>query len=148
MDSIENFMPNKQVKKLKNVKIVSQNVRGLKSESRLEELFSYAARFGVFALCLQETWRTENEILENEGYLLLTTGLPSKEVAGKRGSQGTAIALSSEAQAAWRLAGSELHVDFGARMIAIRLLVKDEKGIELYLFLVSAYAPVSTAPDS
>ena len=45
MDSIENFTPNKQVKKLKNVKIVSQNVRGLKSESRLEELFSYAARF-------------------------------------------------------------------------------------------------------
>ena len=147
MDSIENFTQNKQVKKLKNIKVVSQNVRGLKSESRLEELFSYAARCGVFALCLQETWRSENEILENEGYLLLTTGLPSKEVAGKRGSQGTAIALSPEAQAAWRLAGSELHVDLGARMIAIRLLVKDGKGIEVFLFLVSAYAPVSTASD-
>ena len=66
-------------------------------------------------------------------------------MAGKRESQGTAIALSPEAQAAWRLAGSELHVDLGAKMIAIRLLVKDEKGIELYF---SAYAPVSTAPDA
>ena len=35
------------------VSIVSQNVRGIKSEARLEELFSYILHFGVLAVCLQ-----------------------------------------------------------------------------------------------
>ena len=53
-----------------------------------------------------------------------------------------------EATTAWKAAGSELHNDFGARMIAIRLLVKDNMDNDVFVFLVSAYAPISTAPDA
>ena len=38
------------------VKFVTQNLRGLKTETRLEELFAYVQRSGVFAACVQETW--------------------------------------------------------------------------------------------
>ena len=37
------------------VKFVTQNLRGLKTETRLEELFAYVQRSGVFAACVQET---------------------------------------------------------------------------------------------
>ena len=36
------------------VKFVTQNLRGLKTETRLEELFAYVQRSGVFAACVQE----------------------------------------------------------------------------------------------
>ena len=146
MDSNMNSTRIKQIKKSNSVKFIAQNVRGLKSDDRLEDLFAYVARLGVFALCLQETICTYNEVWENGRCMLITTGLPSKNVAGKRGSQGTAIALSHEAIEEWKGAGSELHIDLEARLIAIRLLVKDNKDNDVYVFLVSAYAPVSTAP--
>ena len=41
---------------------------------------------------------------------------------GKRGSQGVAITLSREGVIVWKAAGSELHIDFGAEIIAIRLV--------------------------
>ena len=141
------FTKANRIKKSKSIKFVSQNVRGLKSDARLEELFAYISRLEVFALCVQETWRSDNEILENERCLLVTTGLRRKDIVSKRGSQGVAIALSPDAIAAWRAAGSELHNDIGARVIAIRLLVKDHKDNDVFVFLVSAYAPVSTATD-
>ena len=44
-------------------------------------------------------------------------------------------------------ASSELHNDFGACIIAIRLLLKDIHNKDVSVFLVSAYAPVGNAPD-
>ena len=66
---------------------------------------------------------------------------------GKRGSQGVAIALSHKGVIAWKAAGSELHNDFGAQIIAIRLLLKDIHNLDVSIFLVSSYAPVGNAPD-
>ena len=59
------------------VKFVTQNLRGLKTETRLEELFAYVQRSGVFAACVQETWRPDSEQLQNGPCLLLCTGLKS-----------------------------------------------------------------------
>ena len=89
-------MLQKKANNSKTIKVISQNLRGLKSEVRLEELFTYILRFGVFAACLQETWRFENEDLQNSGCVLLTAGLKRNEVV-KRGSQGVGIVLSRSA---------------------------------------------------
>lgn len=129
------------------VKFVTQNLRGLKTETRLEELFAYVQRSGVFAACVQETWRPDSEQLQNGPCLLLCTGLKSEQLRGKRGSQGVGIVLSSAAVDCWKLGGCELHEDLGARVIAARLVAKDKDNKDVGIFLVSAYAPVSTASD-
>ena len=131
-------------KKIKTETFVSQNVRGLKSTERIEELCSSINQHNVFAACIQETWRTDVEVLQHGNCCILGAGL-TKEENSNRGSQGVGIALSSHATHAWRAAGSELHNKFGGRVIAIRLLVRDSEGKDLYLFLVSAYAPVGNA---
>ena len=56
--------------------------------------------------------------------------------------------LSSLAVDAWRAAGCELHDDLGARVIAVRLLLRDKEGKDIGVFLVSAYAPIGTADES
>ena len=129
------------------VKFVTQNLRGLKTETRLEELFAYVQRSDVFAACVQETWRPDSEQLQNGPCLLLCTGLKSEQLRGKRGSQGVGIVLSSAAVDCWKLGGCELHEDLGARVIAARLVAKDKDNKDVGIFLVSAYAPVSTASD-
>ena len=115
------------VKKRKaSAKFVSQNVRGLKSDVRLDELFSYIVRMSVLAACVQEIWRSDVETLQNAQCLLLLAGLPSNLQAGKRGSQGVGIVLNAE----------------GVKML------KDHTNTDVAVFLISAYAPVSSAPDS
>ena len=136
-----------KAKNSKSIKFISHNLRGLKSESRLEELFSYMITFGVFAACVQETWRFDIENLQNEGCVLLTAGLSSNETVNKRGSQGVGIVLGSSAVQCWEEAGCEVHHDFGARIIAVRMIAKDSTDADISIFLVSAYAPVSTMSD-
>ena len=135
-------------KKNASIKFVSQNVRGLKSDVRLDELFSYMVRMSVVAACIQETWRSDVESLQNGQCLLLLAGLPSETQAGKRGSQGVGIALNGDGVEAWKAGGCELHSDLGARVIAARLLFKDRNNRDVAVFLVSAYAPVSSASDN
>ena len=101
----------------------------------------------VLAICLQETWRCGNESLVNGHYILITSGLCQSEIKGKRGSQGVGIALNQEGVIAWKAAGTEAHTDLGARVIAVRLLIKDHCNKDVGVFLVSAYAPVGNAPD-
>ena len=57
------------------------------------------------------------------------------------------IVLNKEGVAAWKAAGYEKHVNFGARVMALRLLFKDVNNKDVAVFLVSAYAPVGNAPD-
>ena len=71
---------------------------------------------------------------------------PEKQTG--RGSQGVAIVLGQEGFESWKAAGFETHNDFGARVIAIRLIVSDCKNNEVGLYLVSTYAPVGNAEDS
>ena len=49
--------------------IVSQNLLGLKSDSRLDELFTVMDQRKHFAICVQETWRHGKQILEHENSL-------------------------------------------------------------------------------
>ena len=128
--------------------IVSQNTRGLKSDDRIHELFTTLTRRKIFAACIQETWRTGKETLEYEQCRLILSGLDSKVSRCRRGEQGVGIALSRNAVAAWKAAGSLVHDDFGGRIIAVRLLVKDDRNRDVGIFLVSAYAPVGRADQS
>ena len=74
---------------------------------------------GLLAACVQETWRTGKDTLENGGCLLFLSGL--MEMKRNRGEQGVGIALSEQGVAAKKEAGSVLHNDFGGRIIVIRL---------------------------
>ena len=123
--------------------IVSQDLLGLKSEARLEEFFFSFKSRGLLAACVQETWRTGKDTLENGGYLLFLSGL--KEMKSNRGEQGVGIALSEHGVAAWEEAGSVLHNDFGGRIIAIRLQLRDARGKPVCIFLVSAYCPIGSS---
>ena len=124
-------------------KFVSQNAQGMKSDEHLEELVSSMNQNNVFAACLQETWRTGKESLIHGDCQLLFAGLNVHR--SRRGEQGVGIALSAEAVLAWKAVGSTLYNDFGARIIAVRLCVKDIHGKDIFIFLVSVYAPVGNA---
>eukprot|EP00111_Clytia_hemisphaerica_P001918 TCONS_00005396-protein len=131
-------MPAKKYK-FKDLNIVTQNVRGLKSTTKKHVLFSQFIARNLFAMCLQETWTSDFKNLEYKQCMLLTNGRPVSEVTSKRGQEGVGIVLSRDAVLAWKAAGSETHVDLGSRIIAIRLLVKDARGKDIGIFLVSAY---------
>ena len=126
--------------------IVSQNVRGLKSDEKLEELFAAINTRNILATCLQETWRCGIDTLEHDQCRLVHAGLDPDDQS-RRGSQGVAIALSARGAESWRAAGSIVHQDLGARIIAVRLLLQDIQKRDVGLFLVSAYAPIGTADE-
>ena len=127
--------------------IISQNLLGLKSEERIEELLLSFRKRNLLAACIQETWRHGTNTLENEDCLIHLSGLPEDQMRSNRGEEGVGIVLSRKGIEAWKKAGSVLHNDFGGRIIAVRLLLQDEKGGDVGLFLVSAYAPVGKADD-
>jgi len=64
------------------------------------------------------------------------------------GSQGVGIILSPAARRAWESAGSITHDNYGSQILAVRLQVKDSQNRELFVFLVSAYAPIGKADQS
>ena len=135
-------------KLMKKVCFASQNVRGLKSNTRLEVLFNVLSkRKYVWGACLQETWHIGHEVIDYDDFKLVTVGLEKDSVTNNRGSQGVGIVLNKDGVAAWKAAGYEKHVNFGARVMALRLLFKDVNNKDVAVFLVSAYAPVGNAPD-
>ena len=126
--------------------IVSQNCRGLKTSTRKSELLGVLRWRHTFAACLQETWRTGIEELLEDDWLFIGSA-PSSQHG--RGSQGTAIALSPQAAASL----DEKHVDLGPRVVAVRLLTREagpraRSKDTLGVFLISAYAPISTALET
>ena len=90
---------------------------------------------------------TNGEILNHDNICVIGAGL-NREQSCNLGSQGVGIVLSMAAVEAWKAAGSEVHNTYGARVMAIRLQVRDTQGRDLYLFLISAYAPVGNADQS
>ena len=50
------------------------------------------------------------------------------------------------ATAAWTEAGTQVNT-FGPRIVSTRLRVKDDYGRPLMLYVVSAYAPLASAPQ-
>ena len=103
----------------------------------------YINQHDIFAACIQETWRSGVEVLQHGNCCIIGAGL-ERENDCKRGSQGVGIILSKAATDSWRAAGSEKYI-YGGHIIAVWLLVRDTQGRDLYLFLISAYAPVGNA---
>ena len=82
-------------KLMKKVTFVSQNLRGLKSDTRLEILFKVLnQRSNVWGVCLQETWRVGSEVIDYDDFKLITAGLNS--ATNNRGSQDVAIVLNKD----------------------------------------------------
>ena len=90
----------KRKKRDYSVTIISHNVRGMKREDQIDELFFIMQRRGIFAACVQETWRTGIQTLEHDQCRLILAGLDTAQVKTRRGSQGVGIALSAQATAA------------------------------------------------
>jgi hypothetical protein len=126
-----------------SVNFVSQNCRGMKSSAREAEFWETFRQRGFLAACLQETWRKDNGEVDVVGYGKLLVS--SKGVQCRRGSAGVAIALSRKGVDAWEKGGSQVVAAGDGRIIGARLLLKDARGVEVGVFLVSAYAPVGTA---
>ena len=132
-------------KRVGRLLFVHQNVRGIKSDEKQEELFGSLRRRSVFAAMLQETWLSGDESYERFGYTAICSGLATEEQC-RRGQQGAAVVLSPTAKRAWDASGNFV-IRVSARVIELRLAASDDKGREVSLFLVSAYAPVGCAPQ-
>jgi len=125
----------------RNLSFTFHNVRGMTSESRLEKHIQLCRAHRTFVSAAAETWRLGTEQLNNSEFLILTHGPPTKPCT--RGSHGLAFFLSPDAQVAWQAAGAKVHTEYGLRIMAIRLQIKETKGKLLNIFLVQVWAPHS-----
>ena len=64
-----------RARRARGLVIRSHNLRGLKSEAKLEELFHSMRTGKVFSASVQETWRSGAEELENSGLCAIFAGL-------------------------------------------------------------------------
>ena len=62
-------------RKISTELIISQNVRGLKSDDRIDELMNSMHKRKCLAECIQETWRSGKEVLEHGAARILLSGL-------------------------------------------------------------------------
>ena len=134
----------------RRLKIVSANVRGLVSGTKQESLLDSLSSRNIFAAAVQETWEIgSNELTHTlSGYSLISVGEKVKSCS--RGSKGVGIALSRHAMRAYRDAegqGKALFTGLGPRVMGMRMLVKNMKGRNQGIFMVSAYAPTSKHGD-
>ena len=136
-----------KAKDFKDLSIITHNARGLKSQMKKHELLTQINTKKLFAVCLQETWTVGFSIHEHKGCILINNGRDPKMPTSRRGQEGVGIALSQEGMQSWKNAGCEIHKDFGSRILAIRLLMKDTKGKDIGIYLMSAYSPIGSAPD-
>jgi len=128
----------------KVVQMISQNIRGLKSNDRVEELTLSLKNRDIFTACLQETWRTGKEALDCNNYKLLLSG--KERQLNNRGSEGVGIVLSTKAVDCWKAAGCEIH-RISSRVMAVRLLLTDRHPNDVGVFVISSYAPIGVASD-
>mmetsp|Transcript_27933 Transcript_27933/g.36102 ORF Transcript_27933/g.36102 Transcript_27933/m.36102 type:complete len:740 (+) Transcript_27933:123-2342(+) len=128
----------KQCCELSVVKIISQNVHSLTGDKE-EELLNRFRTCDIWAACLQETWK-EPSTRENQNHVFINHG-PAAGTCNKAGT-GVAIVLSPQANKCWEASGSSKKV-YGPRILSIKLKTADQKGREVAVVLVSAYAPHS-----
>ena len=124
------------------VKIYSQNSRGLRAAA-LEEVLATMKKEEVFVWALQETWRLNTEEHHHEdGYVTINHG--PKEKLCRRGSLGVMLVLSPAAVEAYVRGGNKRRA-YGLRVLAVDLVLLDEKDKVVKMRIVSAYAPTSQA---
>ena len=90
--------------------------------------------------------RTNFEQFSLKGYLFILSEAKINNGHG-RNSAGVGFILSPQAQLALSDANKALHYDLGPRVIAIRMKVKSNINQTFNIFAISAYAPVSNAPQ-
>lgn len=137
-------MPQK-AKNFNFLNIVTQNARGLKNNLRIHEISTQILKQKLFAICLQETWRNGDDMFTDSDCTFILHGIDRKDDTSRRGKGGVGIVLSKSARDAWNSAGSKTYTTYGSRIIAVRLLVKDNSKKDCYLYLISAYAPIGVA---
>ena len=69
---------NKPAKNIKCVCIIPQNTRGLKSDEKVQELCTTIKSRNIFAVYLQESWRTGIIVLEYENCIIFSSRLKMK----------------------------------------------------------------------
>ena len=79
----------------------SQNLRGLKSDAELEDVFHSMRISNVYAACKHENWRNGHQLLDNLGITIIGAGLSTYQNT-RRGFQGVGIVLSAAATKAWK----------------------------------------------
>jgi len=95
--------------------------------------------FGLDLLLLQETWRlTDNDLWDHDNYLVVEHGLSVKNF--RHGSLGLAIVLNGRCRAAFERAGYQ-KTNFGDRVMALRLMFRDDPGQKLLFYIVNACTP-------
>ena len=122
------------------------NTMGVKSCEESNQSIDWKSYFMLFnkkclAICLQEIWRYENEILKKTDYFRGPNVLN-----GNRGSQGVVIALSQEGV----ISGKQPFQSYTMILVLHNSYSITPKSIHskyVSVFLVSAYAPVGNAPD-
>ena len=129
--------------RMKNERLTDKKLRTLvlfhkmyvESNRHLEELFnSLSLQQDVMGMCLQETWRFGHEILDFKNLKLIQTD--SKKLTIHVTEDHKVLQLFWTRKVSLRAAGYEKHIGYGARIIAIRLCVKDKHkqnvGISVY----------------
>ena len=97
----------------KTIKILSQNVNGLKATKKLEILLRHITINSISAMCLQETWlekksQTNIPTVDNKSCMFIHYGPDSQS---RRGSGGVGLLLNCDGAKAWKRAGSH-HLDY------------------------------------
>ena len=118
-----------------HVHILSHNVRCF-NEDKEEELLAKMEHRGIYAACLQETWKPDDQQWSNHNYTIINHC--PREYRG----QGVAIVLSPTATQHWKDAGETVK-HYGTRVMAVRLRIKRRGTTPVHIHLVSAYAPHS-----
>ena len=128
-----------------NIKLVTQNVRGLTDE-KMEMIIHNMKKKEIHVFCVQESWRVTPGGIEEEtidGFLILHHG--ERERSCNRGRLGVAI-LNKEARQAWKAGGEKVRISGDGRVISVGFqmseLNKNKAGMAL-LTICSAYAPCS-----
>ena len=87
----------KASKKFNFINIVTQNAHGIKSTNRIHELTTQINSKKLFAVCLQETWRNGDAVMNKNWCRFLLHELSSEIDTSRRGKEGVGIILSKGA---------------------------------------------------
>jgi hypothetical protein len=56
------------------VRVGTQNMRGLQRDEHVEEFMLWFKKLGLWAACLQETWRLGNTLEQHNDVVIINTG--------------------------------------------------------------------------
>mgnify|MGYP003333642019 FL=1 len=143
--------PTQRPRDFETIKILSQNVNGLKATEKLEILSRHITINSIPAMCLQETWlekksQTDIPTVNNKSCMFFHYGPDSQN---RRGSGGVGFLLNHDGIKAWKRAGSHppdylSPTNETCRAMGIKLCFTDNKRNKIHYYLITAYYPDSS----